>query len=443
MTKFTRRSVLRGVVKGAAVGVSLPLLDWFLDINGMALAETGQKLPVRFGTWIWGCGFIPEKWIPTTVGSEYLLPEDLAPLEPYRKKLALFSGFDVKLDGVANKPHITGCLGLRTGIPVPNENVKAPTLDVLIGQKIAGNSRFRSLELSTCGLKNSYSYQAAGSANPSETSPDALYRRIFGDGFQDPNSVNFQPDTRIMARRSVLSAVSEDRHKLMREVGASDRARLDEYFTSIRQIEQQLDLQLQPPVPVENFAIPNTPGSDGRGSEMGQVMETHRLMAGLLAAALQSNQTKVFNMLFSDTTSNLRQEGETTTHHTLTHEEPNDPHLGYQKQHSFFATQSMVAWKEFLDALDSIPEGDGTLLDNCMVLAHSDCSIAKAHAVEGIPAMIAGNAGGAVRTGYHLAGKGDSIARLGLTVQQAMGVQVEKWGQLSMETNRTITELIA
>ena len=78
-----------------------------------------------------------------------------------------------------------------------------------------------------------------------------------------------------------------------------------------------------------------------------------------------------------------------------------------------------------------------------MVLAHSDCSIAKAHAVEGIPAMIAGNAGGAVRTGYHLAGKGDSIARLGLTVQQAMGVQVEKWGKLSMETNRTITELVA
>lgn len=443
MTRFSRRSVLRGAMRGAAVGVSLPLLDCFLDENGAALAESGQKLPVRFGTWIWGCGFIPEKWIPSAVGSEYLMPEDLVPLEPYREKLALLSGFDVKLDGVANKPHITGCLGLRTGIPVPNENVKAPTLDVLIGQKIAENSRFRSLEISACGLKKSYSYQAAGSANPSETSPDALYRRIFGEGFQDPNSVDFKPDTRIMARRSVLSLVADDRKKLMREVGASDRARLDEYFTSIRQIEQQLDLQLQPPVPVENFEMPSAPGSDGHGSEMGQVMQTHRLMASLLAAALQSNQTNVFNMLFSDTTSNLRQEGETTTHHTLTHEEPNDPQLGYQKQHAFFATQSMVAWKEFLDALDSIPEGDGTLLDNCMVLAHSDCSIAKAHAVEGIPAMIAGNAGGAVRTGYHLAGKGDSIARLGLTVQQAMGVQVEKWGKLSMETNRTITELVA
>ena len=117
------------------------------------------------------------------------MPEDLAPLEAYRDKLALFSGYDVKLDGVANKPHITGCLGLRTGIPVPNENVKAPTLDVLIAQQIGGNSRFRSLELSTCGLKNSYSYQAAGSPNPSETSPAALYRRIFGEGSSAPHVI--------------------------------------------------------------------------------------------------------------------------------------------------------------------------------------------------------------------------------------------------------------
>lgn len=442
MSRISRRTVLRGVMGGAAVGVSIPLLDCFLDGNGQALAATGQRIPVRFGTWIWGCGFIPEKWVPTTVGREYLMPADLAPLEPYREKLAILSGFDVKLDGVANKPHITGCLGLRTGIPVPNENVKAPTLDVLIGQRIGGDTRFRSLELSSCGLQRSYSYHAAGSPNPSEVSPAAFYRRIFGEGFQDPNSLTFEPDTRIMARKSVLSAVADDRQKLMRSVGASDRQRLDEYFTSIRQIEQQLELQLQPPAPVENFEKPTAPTEDGSGSAMGEVMQTHRIMANLLAKALQCNQTKVFNVLFSDTTSNLRREGETTTHHTLTHEEPDDKALGYQKECSWFATKSMIAWKEFLDAVDGIQEGDGTLLDNCLVLAHSDCSIAKSHAVEGIPAMVAGNAGGAVRTGYHLAGNGDSIARLGLTVQQAMDVQVERWGKLSMETNRTITELI-
>ncbi len=443
MTRISRRNVLRGALGGAAIGVALPLLDCLLDDNGTAIAATGQRIPVRFGTWIWGCGFIPEKWIPSATGTDFTLPADLAPLEPYRDRMAILSGFDVRLDGIANKPHVTGCLGMRTGIPVPDTNVRAPTLDVLISELVGTDTRFRSLEISACGLENSYSYRSAGSPNPSEMSPAQLYRRIFGEGFQDPNSSTFEPDVEVMARRSVLSAVSEDRQRLMREVGASDRERLDQYFTSIRQIEQQLELQLQPPARVENFVRPDAPDADGSGSEVGQVRETHRLMAELLAKALQTNQTRVFNMLFSDTTSNLRMPGETTTHHTLTHEEPQDRTLGYQLQHSQFLTQSMLGWRDFLDALASIPEGDGTLLDNCLVLAHSDCSIANAHAVEGIPVMLAGNAGGRMRTGFHMAGGGDPISRVGLTLQQVMGVPVERWGQMSMETNRTITELVA
>jgi Protein of unknown function (DUF1552) len=443
MSKITRRSLLRGIARGAVVGVALPYLDCFLGTSGQALAATGQRIPTRFGTWIWGCGFIPEKWIPTSTGAGYAMPEDLKPLEPYRDKLAILSGFDVKLDGVANKPHITGCLGLRTGVPVPNEIVKAPTLDVLISDAIGKGTRFQSIEVSTAGIDRSYSYRAAGSPNPSEMSPLALYQRLFVDGFQDPNAAEFKPDPRTMARQSVLSAVQEDRKRLMREVGANDRRRLDEYFSSIRQLEQQLALQLEPPAPVENFTMPKAPSGFTLDSEMDNVMVTHKLMAGLLAKALQCNQTRVFNVLLSDTASNLRRAGSTTTHHTLTHEEPNDPHLGYQKEHAWFATRSMIAWREFLDEMSAIQEGDGTLLDHCLILAHSDCSIAKAHAVEGIPVMIAGNAGGRVRTGFHLDGKADPITRVGLTVQQAMGLQTDRWGALSMDTNRTITDLLA
>jgi hypothetical protein len=443
MSKLTRRSVLRGIVRGAVVGVALPYLDCFLGNSGQAVAATGQRIPTRFGTWIWGCGFVPEKWIPTTNGAGYAMPEDLKPLEPYRDRLAILSGFDVKLDGVANKPHITGCLGLRTGVPVPNEVVKAPTLDVLIGDAIGDGTRFRSIEISTSGISRSYSYRAAGSPNPSEVSPLALYQRLFAEGFQDPNAAEFKPDPRTMARQSVLSAVQEDRQRLLREVGVDDRRRLDEYFSSIRQLEQQLALQLEPPAPVKNFTMPKPPEKFVLDSEMDNVMVTHRLMAGLLAKALQCNQTRVFNVLMSDTTSNLRRAGSTTTHHTLTHEEPLDPKLGYQKEVGWFATRSMVAWREFLDEIAGIPEGDGTLLDHCLILAHSDCSIAKAHAVEGIPVMIAGNAGGRIRTGFHLAGNADPITRIGLTVQQAMGLQVDRWGALSMDTNRTITDLLA
>lgn len=441
MRDLKRRTVLKGMLQGAAIGVALPMLDLFMD-SGAAYAASGGRYPVRFGTWIWGCGFIPERWVPTATGSDFAMPADLAPIEPYRKNLAIFSGYDVKLDGVPNKPHITGCLGLRTGVPVPNEEVKAPTLDVLISDVIGKNTRFKSLELSTSGIKTSYSYRAAGSSNPSEISPLALYQRIFGPGFTDPNAASFTPDPRTMARHSVLSAVADDRQRLMKAVGADDRRRLDEYFSSIRQLEQQLALQLQPPAPVQGFEMPAAPPQVPLDSVMDNVMVTHRLMAQLLARALQCNQTRVFNMLLSDTTSNLRRPGSTTTHHTLTHEEPVDAELGYQRQVAWFAAKSMVAWREFLDALAAIPEGDGTLLDNCLVLAHSDCSIAKSHAVEGIPVMIAGNAGGRVRTGFHMSGRGEPISRIGLTVQQAMGVQVARWGTLSMETNKTIGELL-
>src|ERR1700754_4036243 len=136
MSKLTRRKLLRGFIGGAAVSVSIPFLDCFLSSNGQALAATGQRLPVRFGTWIWGCGFVPERWIPSTTGAAYAMPPDLEPLTPYKDKLAVLSGFDVKLDGVANRPHITGNLALRTGIPVPDENVKVPTIDVSVGDAI-------------------------------------------------------------------------------------------------------------------------------------------------------------------------------------------------------------------------------------------------------------------------------------------------------------------
>jgi hypothetical protein len=218
---------------------------------------------------------------------------------------------------------------------------------------------------------------------------------------------------------------------------------MDEYFTAVRQIEQRLELQLQPPANVENFTKPDAPKKTVVDGDIENVMINHKIMADLLAQALACNQTRVFNMLFSDTASNLRRSASSDTHHTLTHEEPVNPKLGYQEQSAWFAAQSMVACRDFVDALAGIKEGDGTLLDNTLLFAHSDCSIAKSHAVEGVPMMVIGGAGGRIRTGFHKAGRADSAARVGLSLQQAMGVQVEKWGTGSMDTNRTITELVA
>ena len=163
----------------------------------------------------------------------------------------------------------------------------------------------------------------------------------------------------------------------------------------------------------------------------------------MIAMALACNQTKIFNMVFSDSLSSLRRQGSAATHHTLTHEEPVDEKLGYQPQATYFVERSMDAWGQFLATLDAIPEGDGTLLDHCLVFAHTDTAYAKVHSIDGIPLMLAGSGAGKVKTGLHLNGNGDPITRVGLTAMQMMGLPLEKWGTRSLQTSKTITEILA
>jgi hypothetical protein len=442
--KIGRRRVLQGALGGGTVAVALPLLDCCFNDNGSALAATG-RMPVRFGTWNWGCGVTAARWFPTKLGTDYDVPAELKPMEALKRKVTVLSGFKAMLDGRQNLPHVSGIWSLRTGTaPTDLAKLEDPSLDIAIADVMGAGTRFRSLELTATGNPaHTYSRRNASTSNPSETSPLAFYTRVFGPEFQDPNAASFTPDPNIMLRRSVLSAVAEHRAALLRDVGQADKARLDQYFTSVRQLEQQLELQLQKPPPAESCAVPSQPKEMAVGSEIEQVMATHKLMAQLLAMALACNQTKVFNMVFSDSLSSLRRAGSAATHHTLTHEEPIDEKLGYQPQATYFVERSMEAWGSFLATLDAIPEGDGTLLDHCLVFAHTDTQFAKIHSVDGIPLMLAGSGAGKVKTGLHLDGNGDPITRVGLTVQQLMGVAIDKWGTASMATSKPISELIA
>jgi hypothetical protein len=127
----------------------------------------------------------------------------------------------------------------------------------------------------------------------------------------------------------------------------------------------------------------------------------------------------------------------------LTHEEQVDAALGYQPQATWFVEQSLTALGAFVTALAAVKEGDGTLLDNMLLFAHSDTQFAKTHSVDGIPIMLIGKAGGRIKTGVHIAGNGDPISRIGLTVQQIMGVSADRWGSGSMATSKNIGEIIA
>ena len=441
---INRRSFLRGTLGGAAVSVALPFLDIFLNTNGNAMAATGAPLPRRFGTWFFGCGMNPRRWDPATEGTDWELTPELLPIASMRDRMNILSGYSVQLSGEANQVHRTGVFGaLCGGAPKTTDSVEGPTLDVLISDAIGTRTRFRSLEMAATGNpRHSNSLRDVSSINPAEPSALGLYTRIFGPGFADPNAADFSPDPNVLLRKSALSIVTEDRQRLERQLGQSDRARLDQYFTALRQLEQQLELQLQKPPPLEACNIPGAPVDLPLDSEIDNVMANHDLMSQTLALALACDQTRVFNMQFSDRASSLRMPGSTDTHHTLTHEEPRDPELGYQPKATVFVQKSMEAWTQFVKTLDTVPEGDGTLLDNCLVMAHSETSEANTHSVVGMPFMTAGRAGGRIRTGLHVSGVGETASRVGLTMQQAMGLNVGQWGTDQNQTDRPISEIL-
>jgi hypothetical protein len=444
LPKLRRRRILRGMMAGGAVTVGLPFLDCMLNANGTALAATGKALPEIFGTWFWGCGLTPGRWEPRTLGANYDILPEIEALAPFKDKLNIYSGLRLFADGKPHCPHVSGAIAVMTGnVPDFLGADYLPSLDTLIADKIGRGTRFRSLEVSATGSpRHSYSFRGGRVMNPAEPSPLALYRRIFGPEFVDPNAASFTPDINVMVRHSALSAVREQRDTITKYVGAADSARLDEYFTSIRQLEQQLALQLEKPAPARGCSKAAEPGNTLTGLELDEVNTNHRLFAKLLAHALACDQTRVFNVVYSDAVSGLRKAGDSSSHHILTHEEVVDPILGYQKRATWFLHEIMKGFAEFVKALGSMREGDATLLDRALIFATSEGGLAKLHSIENIPAFTVGSANGRIKTGIHVSQEGHPISRIGLTMQQAFGLPVSTWGTGSNQTSRAISEVL-
>ncbi|MBA2589181.1 MAG: DUF1552 domain-containing protein [Alphaproteobacteria bacterium] len=439
--RFTRRFLLRG---GSAV-VALPFLDCFLDSKGRALAATGQAIPTRFGTFFWGCGLTKTLYLPKATGPNYDDTPQLASLKPYKNKLNLLSGFRAYVDDKPNIQHWTGNAAITTGIaPANDTQFDARTIDQTIAETIGHGARFRSIEVSCSGNKReSYSSLGGSNINPPETSPLSLYSKLFGAGFQDPSKGDWKPDPDVVLQKSVLSVVADDRKLLEMGVGAADRARLDQYFTSVRELEQTLDAELRRPQIAAHVAIPDAPDEMAMNKSVPNLRKVTPVLAKLLAIGLATDQTRVFNMAFSEPASTIYVPGDSRPFHQSTHEEPVDEAVGYQPITSKFSTYSMEGFAALLAALDGIPEGDGTLLDHSLVFAYTDTSNAKLHAVDGIPMLLAGSASGRMKTGIHYAGAGTTVARVGLTVQQALGLPVDRWGAESNLTNKPISEILA
>ncbi|WFU40214.1 DUF1552 domain-containing protein [Bradyrhizobium sp. CB82] len=442
--RIDRRFLLRGTFQGALAVMGLPFLDCFLDSKGEVLGATGRPLPTRFNTFFYGLGLTNQLWIPKTGGKDYEITTQLKPLEPYRAKMNVFSGLRVPLDDNPNYQHWSGAAAAVTGIsPTKTQEFNSKTIDQQIADVISRGARFKSISAAAAGdPKQSYSSLGGPNAIPAEASPLSLYTRLFGPGFQDPTKGDWKPDPQVMIQQSVLSAVADNRRRVMQNLGAADRTRMDQYFTSVREAELQMAAQLQRPEIQAKVTIPAAPPDMVCNSSLLNLRKSTPLMARLGALALATDQTRVFNLSVSEPTSAIFMPGDPLGYHNTTHEEPIDPALGYQPRVAQYNVDVMELFALLLKELDGIPEGDGTVLDHSLVFAFTDQSYARIHAVDGLPIFVAGGASGRMKTGYHVAGDSSPVSRVGLTIQRAMGVPAEVWGKGSMEVRQPYTDLL-
>jgi hypothetical protein len=443
--RISRRRVLRGLLHGAGVAVALPMLDCFLNESGTAFAASlgGGRLPTLFGTWFWPLGMAPGQWEPDATGTDFKFGPQLQALNGIKSKVNLYSGLQVFLDGKAHEPHATSVGVAMTGRAMNADSGYARSLDEAVAAQFGGRTRFPSLTVACDGATSStWSARGPGALNPAEISPLALYRKVFSDGFADPNAADFKADPRVLARRSVLSAVADERQALMRQVGVRDRERLDSMFTSVRDLEQRLELESQKPEPLEACSLPQAPKGENPGLVVDDALHSHTMFVHLLSHALACGQTRIFNIVLSKGATQMHRVGETSGFHLYSHEEAVDSHLHYQPHCDWFNRAFMAAFVEMVTTLDGYKEGDHTLLDRSLVLAYTDHGEARLHSLKNLMMMTAGSAGGGMMTGYHVAGTGDPCTRVALTCQRALGLGVSSWGSGSNEVSEPYGELL-
>lgn len=445
MKRLNRRTFLRGVLGGAAVAVGLPPLEIFLNSHGTSYAAGGTSgFPRRYAQFYWGNGHLKDLWNPATTGrgAEWELSEQLLPLARHKPKMSVLTGLDVPYAGVG-EPHFDTACRFMVGKPLlmtgEDWTFSGKTLDQQLADVLGAETRFKSLEFGADRKRRGLSYRGPYSHAPSETSPFTFFERVFGGSFSLPGE-NTEPDPRLALERSVLDAISADIGELKTHVGATDRIRLEQHFDGIRAIEQQL-ARLENPPQLEACAYPDTPDTE-YGDQGGLIpfLELNRVFAQIAAYALACDQTRVASNWFTSAVANSTIfPGLPDSHHSLTHFEA-DPQPDVHRCMLF----CMQALAEFIDALDAIEEGDGTLLDHMVVLGTSDCSSGKLHSGVDFPAVLFGSCDGALVTDVHWrSNAGDNATRVPLTLSRALGVDLPHFGEGEHEATLSITEVTA
>ena len=420
---LSRRAALRGLLGGASVAVGLPLLE--AHQHRASAQATG--FPKRFGLFYWGNGNYPDTWSPEGEGdavSPWVPSPQLAALAPWVDQVTVVTGLNVKIRNLL--PHESGLIGhIGGGPPImvgESPTYPGPSVDQVIAEAWAGQTRFRSLEVA---VAESFPISYLGPSQPltPETSPLALYQRVFSDGFRAPGETA-ELDPRVALRRSVLDAVMEDQRALMNRVGSADRQRIELHLDSVRALEQQLARLADDPPSFAGCRRPDEPTDATEEAGRYRLDQNHRAFSQLLALAFACDQTRVFSEVLTQPVGNYLFPDSSAGHHRLTHDEPGD-----QPEVRAVVAKIIGSYAYLIEALAAIPEGDGTLLDNTILVGTSEISLGRSHSLENLPLLIAGGGGAPLKSGvhYHSAG-GEATSAAWLSVMRALGIRQAEWG---------------
>lgn len=430
---ISRRTVLRGL--GAAV--ALPWLEAMGPLTAWATDSTTAKpAPNRMAILYVPNGKNMADWTPKAEGAEFELPAILEPLAPVKDKLLVLTGLTAdkaRAHGDGGGDHARALAAFLTGSQprkTDGTDIRAGTsVDQVAAARIGDQTRLASLEIGceqgsmagncdsgySCVYSSTMSWRSATQPLPKEVNPKLVFERLFGGG------ADAQRAKRDQERKSVLDFVREDAGDLRTKLGINDQRKLDEYFTAVRDIEQRIErAEKLPPVKTPDIAKPT--GAPAKYDE-------HiRLMADLMVLAFQADVTRVCTFVLANEGSNRPYPfiGVPEGHHDLSHHANDMKKKAKIKEINTFHVKQLAY---LLEKLKSIPEGDGTLLDHCMIAYGSGNSDGNAHNHDDLPILVAGGGCGTLKTGRHLKfAKETPLNNLWVSLLDRMSVKVQTLG---------------
>jgi hypothetical protein len=391
--------------------------------------------PLRFLVMWTPNGTVPENWTPSGTESTFQLSPILQPLAPHQSDILVLDGLDAlsayKGPGDAHQKATGQCLTgteLQEGTFAGADGLSAGwangiSVDQAIANHVGKETRLRSLELgvyvSGAAVNSRISYRGPAQPLPPENNPRAAFDRLFGDPTETPAS----RAERVARRKSVLDAVTDRYQRVLPALGSADRQKLEQHLTALRDIEQRLDS----PAVLGCQAPPRPPNIGPDRIE--DIPQLGRLQIDMMVSALACDVTRVGTLMWGNSATDKTYPWLDVheAHHELAHRGDSDVDAKDKLTRIYRWYAEQFAY--LIARLKSVPEGNGTMLDNTLVLWISEHSKGNVHDRRGLPYVAAGRAGGAVRTGRWVRYAGDvPHNNLWVSCLNIFGVQATTFG---------------